>query len=67
MTTVAGPVMKPLHNTRATVDVLIEVAGKLKAPVALPWKTAEELANAKTAAPSPGVVGRPFLGGFGGV
>ena len=42
VTTVAGPVMKPLHQTRATADVLIEVAGKLKAPVALPWKTAEE-------------------------
>ncbi|HEV2983187.1 MAG TPA: molybdopterin-dependent oxidoreductase, partial [Vicinamibacterales bacterium] len=52
VTTVAGPVMKPLHNTRATVDVLIEVAGKLKSPLELPWKTAEELANAKpTASP----------------
>ena len=47
VTTVAGPVMKPLHNTRATVDVLIDVAGKLKSPIALPWKTAEEAANAK--------------------
>ena len=59
VTTVAGPVMKPLHNTRATADVLIEVAGKLKSPVALPWKTAEELANSKrrrvpvAAVPSP--------------
>jgi anaerobic selenocysteine-containing dehydrogenase len=38
-------VMKPLHNTRSTVDVLIEVAGKLKSPIALPWKTAEEVAK----------------------
>ncbi len=53
VTTVAGPVMKPLHNTRATVDVLIEVAGKLKSPVALPWKTAEEVANAKPATANP--------------
>ena len=37
--TVAGPVMKPLHQTRATADVLIEAAAKLKSPVALPWKT----------------------------
>ena len=44
--TSAGPVMKPLYNTRATVDVLIEIAGKLKVPVALPWKTAEEAAKA---------------------
>jgi anaerobic selenocysteine-containing dehydrogenase len=53
VTTIAGPVMKPLHNTRATVDVLIEVAGKLKSPIALPWKTAEELANSKSAAVNP--------------
>jgi anaerobic selenocysteine-containing dehydrogenase len=43
VTTVAGPVMKPLHQTRATADVLIEAAGKLKSPVALAWKSAEEL------------------------
>ena len=50
VTTVAGPVMKPLHQTRATADVLIEVAGKLKSPIALPWKTAEELAKSQPAA-----------------
>jgi anaerobic selenocysteine-containing dehydrogenase len=50
VTTVAGPVMKPLHQTRATADVLIEVAGKLKPPVALPWKTAEELTKAQAGA-----------------
>ena len=55
VTTVAGPVMKPLHQTRATADVLIEVAGKLKSPIALPWKTAEELAKSND-------VGRPFQG-----
>ena len=52
VTTAAGPVMKPLYNTRATADVLIEVAGKLKTPVALPWKSAEEVAKS-TAAASP--------------
>jgi anaerobic selenocysteine-containing dehydrogenase len=46
-TTVAGPVMKPIHDTRATADVLIAVAGKLKAPVALPWKDAEGVAKAQ--------------------
>ncbi|MGH9140136.1 MAG: molybdopterin-containing oxidoreductase family protein [Vicinamibacterales bacterium] len=45
VTTVAGPVMKPLHATRATADVLIEIAGKLKSPVPLPWKSAEEVAK----------------------
>jgi anaerobic selenocysteine-containing dehydrogenase len=44
--------MKPLYQTRATADVLIEVAGKLKTPVALPWKTAEEVAKS-TATASP--------------
>jgi menaquinone reductase, molybdopterin-binding-like subunit len=31
--TVAGPAMKPLHNTRATADVLLDVAKKLKKPL----------------------------------
>jgi anaerobic selenocysteine-containing dehydrogenase len=47
VTSVAGPVMKPLYQTRATADVLIDIAGKLKPPVALPWKTAEETAKDK--------------------
>ncbi len=50
VTMAAGPAMKPLYQTRATADVLIEVASKLKSPVALPWKTAEEVA--KSTAPS---------------
>jgi menaquinone reductase, molybdopterin-binding-like subunit len=45
VTTTAAPVMKPLYSTRATADVLIEIAGKLETPVALPWKTAEEVAK----------------------
>jgi anaerobic selenocysteine-containing dehydrogenase len=53
VTTVAGPVMKPLYQTRATADVLIDVAGKLKSPVALPWKTAEELAKSQSPVASP--------------
>ncbi len=52
VTTVAGPVMKPLYQTRATPDVLIELAGKLKSPVALPWKTAEEVAKSQPPASS---------------
>jgi len=43
---VAGPVMRPLHNTRAMPDVLIDVAGKLKKPVTLPWKTFDEMLKA---------------------
>jgi anaerobic selenocysteine-containing dehydrogenase len=51
--TVAEPVMKPLHQTRATADVLIEVAAKLKTPVTLPWKTAEEVSKAQAPNPKP--------------
>src|SRR5262245_15732944 len=43
---VAAPVMRPLHDTRPTPDVLIEIAGKLKKPVALPWKTFDEMLKA---------------------
>jgi len=41
----AAPVMKPIHNTRSTVDVLIEVAGKLKTPIPPALKSAEEVAK----------------------
>jgi len=50
---VFAPVMKPIHHTRATADVLIEVAGKLKSPVMLPWKTAEDVAKSVPQPPSP--------------
>jgi len=42
----AGPVMKPLYQTRSTPDVLIEVAAKLKTPIAMPWKTYDEAIKA---------------------
>jgi anaerobic selenocysteine-containing dehydrogenase len=42
----AAPAMRPLHQTRATPEVLIEVAGKLKQPVALPWKSFDEMLKA---------------------
>jgi anaerobic selenocysteine-containing dehydrogenase len=37
--------------------VLIEIAGKLKSPVVLPWKTAEEVANSKPTANPPSAIG----------
>lgn len=43
---VAAPTMKPLHDTRATPDVVIALAGRLKAPVALPWKSYDEMLKA---------------------
>src|SRR3989475_221285 len=47
---VAGPVMQPLHETRATPDVLLDVGRRLKKPLELPWKTFEEMVKA---GPSP--------------
>src|SRR5437660_3281860 len=35
----AGPVMQPLHETRSTPDVLLDVGKRLKKPVELPWKS----------------------------
>src|SRR5207244_3019729 len=46
----AGPVMQPLHETRATGDVILDVARRLKKPLELPWKTFEEMVKA---GPSP--------------
>jgi menaquinone reductase, molybdopterin-binding-like subunit len=40
---VAPPVMKPLHDTRAMPDVLLEVSRQLARPLDLPWQTFEEM------------------------
>jgi menaquinone reductase, molybdopterin-binding-like subunit len=49
---VAPPAMNPLHNTRATPDVLLDVAHQLGGDCAkaLPWKTYEEAVRASFAA-----------------
>jgi anaerobic selenocysteine-containing dehydrogenase len=39
----APPVMAPLHQTRATTDLLLEVGRQLSRPVALPWESFEEM------------------------
>jgi anaerobic selenocysteine-containing dehydrogenase len=43
---VAPPVMKPLHDTRATPDVLLDVSRQLMKPLDLPWQTFEEMLTA---------------------
>ena len=48
----APPVMAPLHQTRATADVLLEIGRRLNTPVALPWQSLEEMLTA-TFAPLP--------------
>jgi anaerobic selenocysteine-containing dehydrogenase len=42
---VAPPVMRPLHQTRSTADVLLEVGRRLAAPLnpPLPWQTYDEM------------------------
>jgi anaerobic selenocysteine-containing dehydrogenase len=42
----AGPVMKPLHQTRSTPDVLLEIGRQLEKPIELPWQTFEEMLTA---------------------
>lgn len=39
----APPVMSPLYQTRATPDVLIDLASRLATPVDLPWASFEEM------------------------
>ena len=39
----APAAMKPLHETRATPDVLLEIGRALMKPVELPWQTFEEM------------------------
>ena len=46
---VAPPVMRPLHQTRATPDVLLEVGRLLRRPLELPWQTFDELLGASLA------------------
>jgi len=43
---VAPPVMRPLHQTRSTPDVLIEISQRLQRPLSLQWKTYEEMLEA---------------------
>jgi anaerobic selenocysteine-containing dehydrogenase len=43
---VAAPPMKPLFQTRATPDVLIDVSKKLKKPLELPWASYDAMLKA---------------------
>jgi anaerobic selenocysteine-containing dehydrogenase len=44
---VAPPAMKPLHDTRSTPDVLLDISRRLKKPLGLPWVTYEEMLKHK--------------------
>jgi anaerobic selenocysteine-containing dehydrogenase len=48
VSTVAPPVMQPLHDTRSTPDVLLEVSRKISKPLNLPWQNFEDMLKAPT-------------------
>jgi anaerobic selenocysteine-containing dehydrogenase len=41
--TLAPPALRPLHQTRATPDVLLQVASRLGKPLDFPWQTFDEM------------------------
>jgi anaerobic selenocysteine-containing dehydrogenase len=45
--TVAPPAMRPIHTTRATPDVLLEIGRSLRQPLALPWETFADFVRAR--------------------
>jgi anaerobic selenocysteine-containing dehydrogenase len=52
VSTFAPPVMQPLHETRSTPDVLLEVSRKLAKPLNLPWQKFEDMLKQTEAAPT---------------
>lgn len=46
----APPAMAPLHQTRATPDVLLEIGRSLQTPIELPFQTFDEMLGASVAA-----------------
>ena len=55
---VAPPAMRPLHQTRATPDVLLDIGRRLRRPLELPWQTFDEMLAATFATlPSAGADG----------
>ena len=46
VSTVAPPVMQPLHDTRSTPDVLLEGSRKISKPLNLPWQKFEDMLKA---------------------
>jgi anaerobic selenocysteine-containing dehydrogenase len=44
--TVTAPVMRPLHDTRSTPDVLLEVGRRISKPLNLPWEKFEQMIQA---------------------
>jgi len=53
----APPAMAPLHQTRATADVLLDLGRRLGTPLDLPWESMEALLGATFAAFPPATEG----------
>jgi anaerobic selenocysteine-containing dehydrogenase len=49
VTSIAPPAMRPLYQTRAMADVLLDVGRRLQKPLGLPWQTLDEMAKASLA------------------
>jgi len=47
---VAPPAMRPMYQTRATADVLLEIGRGLQRPLELPWQTFDEMLGGSFAA-----------------
>lgn len=64
VSTTAGPAMRPLYDTRAMPDVLLDVARRLQQPLnpALPWQTFEAMLQAGPAAAERAPTRRPTAG-----
>jgi anaerobic selenocysteine-containing dehydrogenase len=52
------PAMLPLHETRSTPDVVLDVGRKLAKPVELKWKNFEEMLKEPAAKPAPAETAR---------
>ena len=58
VSTVAPPVLQPLHDTRSTPDVLLEVSRKISKPLNLPWQKFEDMLKAAPTTTTSRDVGR---------
>src|SRR5262245_18696900 len=47
VSTLTPPVMQPLHDTRSSADVLLEVSRKINKPLNLPWQKFEDMLKAE--------------------
>jgi anaerobic selenocysteine-containing dehydrogenase len=59
VSTVTPPVMQPLHATRSTPDVVLELGRKLAKPLDLPWTRFEDMLKEEVKTPVPRTAAAP--------